>query len=234
MQREPSLSGRRRIYLIRHGEVNYFPQQSQMDQNPPLSSLGRAQVAQTAAFLEQNNVVVDRILSSTLLRSRETAQIIGSSLGVTSVENFDSLCEIHGGDVSALSRTSLDRAFFAGVRLVPGSWAFMNGETIRDFTTRVDSEIEALRLDDTWKVALLAVHGGVNTAIISRALSGNRGAYFASIEQDYACLNVLDIGAEPEDWVVRLINFAAHHPLHPTPRETTLEHLLSRHGQAGT
>ncbi len=232
MKHEPVLSGRRRIYLVRHGEVNYFPQRDQMDQDPPLSSLGRAQVEQTAAFLEQNDVVVDRILSSKLLRSLETARIIGNRLGVACVESLDTLGEIRGNDVSALSQTSLDRAFFAGVRLVPDSWAFMNGETLRDFTARVDSEIDALRLDDSWKVALLAVHGGVNTGIISRALSGNRGAYFAGIEQDYACLNVLDIGAEPEDWVVRLINFAAHHPFHPTPLETTLEQLLSRHRQA--
>ncbi|WP_282966319.1 histidine phosphatase family protein [Burkholderia vietnamiensis] len=232
MQHEPGLSGRRRIYLVRHGEVDYFPQRDQMDHDPPLSTLGRAQVERTAAFLAQNDVVVDRILSSRLLRSRETARIIGNRLGVACVESVEALGEIRGNDVSALSRTSLDGAFFAGVRRVPDSWAFMNGETMRDFTTRVDAEIEALRLDDTWKVALLAVHGGVNTAIISRALSGHRGAYFAGIEQDYACLNVLDVGAEPDDWVVRLMNFAAHHPFHPTPRETTLEHLLSRHRRA--
>lgn len=132
MKHESVLSGRRRIYLVRHGEVNYFPQRDQMDQDPPLSSLGRAQVEQTAAFLEENDVVVDRILSSKLLRSLETARIIGNRLGVACVESLDTLGEIRGNDVSALSQTSLDRAFFAGVRLVPDSWAFMNGETLRD------------------------------------------------------------------------------------------------------
>lgn len=225
----PRASGRRRLYLVRHGEVNYYSTPQDIDFDPPLSMNGRAQVGVTAAFLKVNGVRIDRLVSSDLRRSRETAQIIASSLDVSAIETIASLNEIRGQDVSDLSPELLAEAFFSGVQQVPISRAFMAGETIREFTSRIDSAIEDLRSDNTWEVALLAVHGGVNTAMVSRALSGNREAYFAGIEQDYACLNVLDVGTGREDWVVRLVNFAAHHPLDPKPRQTTLEQMLSYH-----
>ena len=65
------------------------------------------------------------------------------------------------------------------------------------------------------------LHGGVNRAILSYALTGGR-AFLGNFEQSPACVNVLDVG---EDWVVRAVNHAPTDPAHLRGRLRTMEEL---------
>jgi probable phosphoglycerate mutase len=71
---------------------------------------------------------------------------------------------------------------------------------------------------------LLVLHGAVNRAILSRALTGER-VFLGGFEQSPGCINVLDVG--PDDrWVVRGVNHVPYDPLHvDAPRLTTMEQL---------
>ena len=71
-------------------------------------------------------------------------------------------------------------------------------------------------------VPVIAVlHGAVNRAILSYALTGER-MFLGHFEQAPACVNVLDL-SESGDWIVRAVNVAAYDLVHSSHRQTTME-----------
>jgi hypothetical protein len=53
---------------------------------------------------------------------------------------------------------------------------------------------------------LLVLHGGVNCAILSLALTGQR-LFLGGLAQTAGCINALDVGERTtSDWVVRFVN----------------------------
>jgi broad specificity phosphatase PhoE len=75
--------------------------------------------------------------------------------------------------------------------------------------------------DDGWHTALAVLHGAVNRAILSYALTGER-MFLGPFEQAPACVNVLDLG-EGGEWIVRAVNVAPYDLLHASHRQTTME-----------
>jgi probable phosphoglycerate mutase len=75
---------------------------------------------------------------------------------------------------------------------------------------------------------LLVLHGGVNCAILSLALTGQR-LFLGALAQTPACINALDVGEERRDWVVRFMNFAPPAPLQGESRTTTMEQLYAQY-----
>ena len=55
---------------------------------------------------------------------------------------------------------------------------------------------------DDWDTALAVLHGAVNRAILSYALTGER-MFLGHFEQAAGCINVLDVG---DHWIVRAVN----------------------------
>ena len=88
--------------------------------------------------------------------------------------------------------------------------------------------IARLRADPAWETVLLVLHGGVNRAIVSYALTGQR-FFLGNLSQAPGCINALDVGTDPADWVVRLTNYAPSDLLQPGERETTMEHLYGQY-----
>ena len=68
---------------------------------------------------------------------------------------------------------------------------------------------------------LAVLHGGVNRAIISRALTGGR-TFLGNLEQSPACVNILDVG---DEWIVRAVNVTPYDLAHLEGRSTTMEEL---------
>lgn len=67
-----------RLLLVRHGEAE---RRAATDELRPLSTHGRAEVGATAARLVAAGLVGPRIYASSLLRARQTADIIAGVLG---------------------------------------------------------------------------------------------------------------------------------------------------------
>ncbi len=89
-----------RFILIRHGQTDWNATGRWQGQaNPPLNAVGRAQAQQTAQELIAQNIEV--LISSDLTRARETAAIIGASIGVP-VNLEPRLREINLGDWQGL------------------------------------------------------------------------------------------------------------------------------------
>ena len=209
---------RRRIYLMRHAEVRYF--QDVHPEHVVLTERGRTQAESAAAAL--GGVAFDRVVTSGLERTLETARIVAPG---REAESRYGLREIESGDIRALAPDDVQAMMTAAFRgVVPLDTEFLGGETIGALVDRVVPELEALLADDDWDVLLLVLHGGVNRAILSYALTGER-VFLGGFEQAPGCINVLDVGPDGR-WIVRAVGHTAYDPVHrDAPRLTTMEQL---------
>jgi probable phosphoglycerate mutase len=209
---------RRRIYLMRHGQVAYFDDGRPLRQHAvPLTAEGREQAAAAAKLLA--GIAFDRVITSDLPRTVETARIVAPSV---EPESWPELREIESGRLDEIPEDALEAAFLGAWRdVVPEDVRFLGGETIGSLLDRVLPAVDRLIADPDWDVLLAVLHGGVNRAIISHALTGSR-ALLGNLEQSPACINVLDVG---DDWVVRAVNHIPYDPAHVRNRLRTMEEL---------
>ena len=226
---------RRRLYLMRHGSVDYFT----ADGTPvpphtvPLNDAGRAQADAAGALFAAGSVRFDRVLVSGLARTVETARRVLAAAGQDVALAHDArLEEIRPGRLDAIAPERL-RAAFTGVFSASAnveSLQFLGGETVGAMLDRCLPAFDELLADPAWSCALLVLHGGINRALLGHALTGGR-TFLGRLEQSPACINVLDIGAA--DIVVRAVNLAPTQWLHERERYTTMEKLLAQYLRAG-
>jgi broad specificity phosphatase PhoE len=205
---DPRLEGRR-LYLMRHGRT-YEPRletrMASSDEDPqlPLTDRGREEVAQTAKAM--SHLGIEAAFSSTLRRSRETAGIIAAPHGLEPVA-LEALQELRlhapsGGTLRDVWRRYLEtsRALASGpaddVRLDCG----------RSVAEIVANAHAALResLAGPARHVLVVAHGGINRLLLTGFL-GQPLARFLTLDQDFACVNVIDfvVGGWP---IVRALN----------------------------
>jgi broad specificity phosphatase PhoE len=203
---------------MRHAAVAYFENGRPLHPDRvPLTDEGREQARAAAALLD--GIVFDRVVTSGLPRALETARIVAPSV---EPESWPELREIESGRLSDIPEDEIELAFVDVWRdVVPEHVRFLGGETIGSLLDRVLAAIERLLADREWDVLLAVLHGGVNRAILSYALTGDR-ALLGNFEQAPACINVLDVGP---DWVVRAVNVAPTDPAHRRGRLRTMEEL---------
>ena len=214
-------SQRRRIYLMRHGSVTYFDTSGKpvLPETVSLNELGREQASAAGQAFAAQQVRFDRVIVSGLM---ETGQDID-------LEVWPELEEIRGGRLSAIPDDQLKSAFtgvFEG--MVGEEQRFLGGESVGELMDRVHPAIRRLRDDQSWDTVLLVLHGGVNCAILSLALTGQR-MFLGGLSQQAGCINALDVGAAEPDWVVRFVNYAPPGPLQSQARSTTMEQLFEQY-----
>ena len=156
---------------MRHGEVAYFDETGQpvAPDDVALTAHGREQARAAAEALA--GVAFDRVLSSGLPRTVETARIVAGR----EPETWPELREIQGADLRAIPEDELEHAFvgaFSGV--VPNDARFLGGESYGELFDRVLPALERLLADASWDTALAVLHGAVNRAILSYALTAER------------------------------------------------------------
>ena len=220
------------MYVMRHGSVTYFDASGKpvLPEQVPLNEDGRAQADTAGAAFAREGVVFDRVIVSGLPRTVETATRVLAAAGLDSpVETWPELQEIRGGRLADIPPDQLRAAFtgvFAGS--VAESTRFLGGESVGELLDRVHPAIARLRADPDWDCVLLVLHGGVNCAILSLALTGAR-MFLGGLAQAPGCINALDVGTDPHDWVVRYVNHAPPAPLQALVRTTTMEDLMQQY-----
>ena len=231
---EPT-NARRRIFLMRHGSVTYFDDAGKpvLPEQVPLNDEGRAQADAAGAAFAAAGVRFDRVIVSGLPRTVETAQRV---LAVTEQpiepEVWPELHEIKGGRLSTIPSDELKRAFtgvFEG--LVDPERRFLGGESVGEMMDRVHPALDKLRADPDWDTVLLVLHGGVNCAILSLALTGQR-LFLGGLAQTAGCINALDVGQDSADWVIRFVNHVPPAPLQLGSRLTTMEQLFAQYSRS--
>jgi len=209
---------RRRIYLMRHAQVAYFENGRPLRPDlVPLTEEGRQQTRSAADLLA--GIAFDRVVTSGLPRTLETARIVAPG---REPESWPELREIESGRLGEIPEDELEAAFVEAWRdVVPEDTRFLGGETIASLLDRVLPAVDRIVADPGWDVVLAVLHGGVNRAILSYALTGGR-AFLGNFEQAPGCVNVLDVG---DDWVVRAVNHSPSDPTHVRGRLRTMEEL---------
>lgn len=146
---------RRRLLLLRHGEVDYFPQGRPV---PPegvgLTERGRAQARAVGALLRE--VPLDLALHSGLPRTEETLALVLGGRSVP-VEAWPEFQEIRPGRLKDLPDPR--RAFLEAFRPQSLEERFLGGERYQDFLERVLAAYRRL-LERAWDTLLLVAHGG--------------------------------------------------------------------------
>jgi broad specificity phosphatase PhoE len=222
---------RRRIYLMRHGSVDYF----HADGTPippltvPLNESGRAQADAAGHLFAKCGVRFDRVIVSGLQRTVETAQRVLSAAGQGCTLDIEpALEEIRGGRLSDIAPEEVEAAFLGAFQGGPEleHKRFLGGESVGEFLDRTLPAFERVVARSDWSCLLMVLHGGVNRALLAQAMTGER-AFFGRLEQLPACINIVDVGAD--HMIVRAVNLAPTQWLHQHESQTTMEKLLAQY-----
>jgi alpha-ribazole phosphatase len=193
-----------RLYIVRHGELvtsKEWRYVGQMDVE--LNDAGKQQIKKLSSRLSSEQI--DRIFSSDLNRTIESANIIGNKLVIIN-EPISEFREIDLGVWEGHTLEEIEEKFPED--LLKRSEDIMdfrveNGESFSDVNKRVIPKIMDIIENNVGKRILVVAHGGVNRIIIADAL-GLSINNIPRLEQNYACLNIIDYYKTGP--VVRLIN----------------------------
>jgi probable phosphoglycerate mutase len=222
---------RRRIYLLRHGDVNYFDANGKPVANPDevfLTPKGHAEARAAGEWFCRMGVRgFDRVITSNLPRTQQTAADLLDAMGLLSAraEAWPDLREVQAGSKQQLSTMAPDElkrtvAAFMQPRVAADARLF-GGESVAEARARILPAIERLR-GEQWDTVLIVAHTLTNQVILTEALTGSPEVY-TRLEQTTGCINILDVGDQPGDWVVRAIDVCPE-----SSRYWTRESLMDR------
>ncbi len=227
----PKDANRRRIFLMRHGSVDYFDDEGKpvRPDTVPLSDRGRQQALAAGDEFAALNLKFDRVLVSGLPRTVETASLaLSRTAHAARIETHHELREIESGKLADIKPQQIEQAFlgaFASTADVDAQ--FLGGEKIGHFLTRVLPQLDAIRADAHWDCVLLVLHGGTNRALLSYLLTGEAKLH-GGFAQDPGCINAIDVGEDKHDAILRVVNYAPLDRLQTATRKTTMEELLEK------
>jgi len=216
--RRTALDGacRRRIYLFRHGSVDYIQADGSIVPDTDRVVLNETGLAQAAEMRELfSDVQIDKALCSGLPRTRQTGETVLGSRDIQ-LEVDAGFLEIRqqDGEVPGEFDVVADVAF-SHWRATDKEARFLGGERYSDFYSRIEVAVQNLLLDESWYNLALFAHGATNAAILGWVTGIGRSA-FGVLDQAMCCLNVIDIdfgeSGEILRKTVRAMNITADDP----------------------
>lgn len=164
-----------RCCFVRHGETPWNAERRlQGHQDIPLNTLGLAQAAAAARYLAQRHAAVPfaAVLSSDLLRARQTADVIAAPLNLT-VQNVPGLRERHYGDFEGKTPAEAARhdaaAYDALVARADLAGSPGNAEPLAAMIERIEASLGELARRYPEQSVVLVTHGGVLDVLYRRA-----------------------------------------------------------------
>ncbi|MBN6206477.1 histidine phosphatase family protein [Ralstonia pickettii] len=151
-----------KICFVRHGETDWNTAGIlQGQQNTGLNHKGQEQAEATGAYLAANEEVFDILITSSLKRAKETAEIINQHLQLPMLET-DAFRERAFGEAEGLSREERQQKY-------PDT-NFPGAEKETDFYERVTTGFQEITAVYANKHILLISHGLVINLILSSLL----------------------------------------------------------------
>jgi probable phosphoglycerate mutase len=223
---------RRRVYLMRHGSVTYFDEDGRPypPDDVPLNEKGRKQTSAAGQSFAHQNILFDRVIVSNLPRTIESAlRVLAETGQQIELEQWPEFQEVRGGVLEDILDDDLEEAFTSAFSCMAEEHKkFLDGESVGQLIDRIHPVIDRLRADTSWDTILLVLHGGVNRAVLSYAITGQR-LFLGNLEESPGCINVLDVGERNTDWIVQTINYAPLLPLQNESRYTSMEEVLHQY-----
>ena len=169
-----------KLYAARHGETQWNVENRTCGVTDlPLTEKGFAQ----AQLLAENtkDLKIDLIISSTMLRARQTAEPVAKLHGVP-VLTDKRLVEQNYGIYEGKSR--FDEGFLENKRHF--AWRYPEGESMMDVAHRIYGLLEEIKQKYPDKNVLLVCHGGVMRLIRSYFENMTNDEYYHSSEKNGA------------------------------------------------
>jgi probable phosphoglycerate mutase len=241
----PGTTGRRRIYLMRHGFVDYTSEAVRKARDPKVATLTpRGEEEARAAGIALSEVHFDLALYSGLPRTRQTADIVlaehpkAPNLEVD--ERFGELrsgtyMDFHSAEhLAAVMTFTFEQAGEPGAEFLPG------GEKFADALIRGRAALRDLLLRPGWATALVVAHEVMNRMLLADVIGAPLGAS-AGFEQDTGCINILDFDMVPDEsgegtrierGVIKAVNLTPANYLKNGMNLRSLEAIFTRPAQA--
>jgi probable phosphoglycerate mutase len=232
----PGTKHRRRLYLMRHGHVDYFGQHVRDTgdiHTVVLTKRGRSEAEAAGRALAQ--IRFDRAICSGLPRTKETAEVVLAFIAdAPRLEIDPDLVELRGGKLAPVASRdeliALMNSYFARAH-EPGATNLEGGEVFAEAQARGAGAIERLLAADDWHIALVVAHEGINRLILSWACGAGLQA-MSAFEQDTGCINIIDfdlggMGGAPRR-LIKAVNLTPYNFLKHGMNLTSLEAIMQR------
>ena len=192
----------RALVLLRHGRSRADDERVHEGRyDSPLTDVGRDQATRLARHWRQTGVRFDRVVCSTLVRARETAEIVATALSVD-VEASDLWMEHDNGPLAGLTEEEARERY--PLPSFRSRWAPLTssgGESIEGIHRRASEAVETL-LHGSGDRLLVVAHGGVLNAAMRVLLGAGRHSHFTFSDNGMA---ELAVDRDSDD--VRLVSF---------------------------
>src|SRR6202012_5971409 len=194
----PGTVSRRRIYLMRHGHVDYLAKHVVADgaiNIVPLTTRGRLQAEAAGKALA--HVKFDRAVCSGYPRTHETASHVLAAQKHPPVLEIDKgLVERGNGKFPKVNSRAelieLMRGQFSNEGVTQSSERALEGaEPAEAAQARAVKSVRRLSREPGWHTALVVAHEGINRLLLSWACGAGVAAT-GGFEQDTGCIHLLD------------------------------------------
>ena len=199
---------KRVLVLLRHGRSRADDERVHEGRyDSPLTEVGRDQATRLAAHWRETGTQFDRIVCSSLVRARETAEIVATAIGVD-LEVSDLWMEHDNGPLAGLTEDEANERF----PLPPfrSRWALLTtsgGESTEGIHRRASAAVESLLSGDGERLLVVA-HGGTLNAAMRVLLGAARHSHFVfsdngiaelAIDRDSDNISLVSLRRSPVD-----------------------------------
>ena len=163
----------KKLYLLRHGQTEFNVKKLVQGRcDSPLTDLGRQQAGMAAAWLKTHNVVPDKVVSSPLGRSMDTASLVATELlgQNAAVEPCEGIIERSYGSFEEGPHDALPTDVWdPGEDLIP-----FGGEGSQALQERMVGTLTNLMSSEGIETLLAVSHGSASRQFIKAAAPGLR------------------------------------------------------------
>lgn len=183
------------VMLMRHGETDWNRQGRVMGRNPvELNERGRAQVEAAARFTR--TIKPDLIVTSPLVRARQSAEIMSAGLGGVAIVEEAAISEVLYGRWEGMVYNELIAdPYYAEYRESPVERPTPGGETIPEVQARGVNAVMRALLDNAGRRIMFVSHGDIIRTVLCHFI-GLELSYFPRLRIDNASLSSVQVSGK--------------------------------------
>jgi broad specificity phosphatase PhoE len=183
------------VMLMRHGETDWNREGRVMGRNPvELNARGRAQVEAVARFVR--SIKPDIVVTSPLVRARQSAELMSAGLGGVSVIEEEGIAEVRYGRWEGMVYHELiEDPYYAEYRKSPIENPTPGGETIPQVQTRGVEAVTRVLRDNPDRRILFVSHGDIIRTVLCHFLGLELG-FFHRLRIDNASLSTVQVSGK--------------------------------------
>ena len=190
------------LLVVRHAQP-HDESQSGGDGDPPLSKLGHRQARAIADYLRHEKI--DHVVSSPMVRARQTAEPLCDHLEIT--PHFDDDLKEAGWQSGAYFRTEENMQFYAN-KIAKNPDYLYEPEGRQTFNARVDRAFRSIATKNPASTVAVFCHGMVTATLLANVLGIVPGP--EDLSPSYSSLSRVQASPNGDLWSLRSFNESMH------------------------